>query len=142
MTDAIKIAGADVKAVEPGSVEAGSSYRYRGAFDKTTHPVGDLYVATGNMLKPNNVANGVMRGFRTYFEKLDSEAKALFFTIDEEPTGIIGVENGEVKVETFGHGAVYDLQGRKVADNPSSVFSHPSSRKGVYVINGKKVVIK
>ncbi len=142
VTDAIKIAGADVKAVEPGSVEAGSSYRYRGAFDKTTHPVGDLYVATGNMLKPNNVANGVMRGFRTYFEKLDSEAKALFFTIDEEPTGIIGVENGEVKVETFGHGAVYDLQGRKVADNPSSVFSHPSSRKGVYVINGKKVVIK
>ena len=38
--------------------------------------------------------------------------------------------------------AVYDLQGRKVADNPSSFISHPSSPKGIYVKNGRAFVVK
>ena len=38
--------------------------------------------------------------------------------------------------------AVYDLQGRKVADKSSSFISHPSSKKGVYIVNGKKIIIK
>ena len=38
--------------------------------------------------------------------------------------------------------AVYDLQGRKIADNPSSFILHPSSKKGIYIINGKKVLVK
>ena len=34
---------------------------------------------------------------------------------------------------------VYDPQGRKVADDPSSFILHPSSRKGIYIIDGKKI---
>ena len=41
-----------------------------------------------------------------------------------------------------GNETVYDLQGRMVADNLSSLISHPSSKKGIYIINGKKVVIR
>ena len=42
---------------------------------------------------------------------------------------------------------VYDLQGRKVADNPSSLSGNSGnswypSKKGIYIVNGKKVVIK
>ena len=49
------------------------------------------------------------------------------FTYTNEETGISEVkgENGKVK-------GVYDLQGRKV-ENPS---------KGIYIIDGKKVLIK
>ena len=49
------------------------------------------------------------------------------FTIDGEALGIVSSENDESKVKFF------DLQGRHV-DNPS--------KKGLYIMNGKKVVIK
>ena len=38
-------------------------------------------------------------------------------------------------------GAVYDLQGRRIADNPSALSSG-SIAKGVYIVNGKKQVVR
>ena len=38
--------------------------------------------------------------------------------------------------------SIYDLQGRKIADNPSSFIHHPSSKKGIYIVDGKKIVVK
>ena len=49
------------------------------------------------------------------------------FAFDDEATGISQIENGKLKIENY-----YDLQGRKV--------SMPG--KGLYIVNGKKVVIK
>ena len=49
------------------------------------------------------------------------------FAFDDEATGISQIENGKLKMENY-----YDLQGRKV--------SKPG--KGLYIVNGKKVVIK
>lgn len=44
---------------------------------------------------------------------------------------------------------VYDLQGRKVSspsgggrEGASSLISHPSSKKGIYIIGGKKIVVR
>lgn len=60
------------------------------------------------------------------FLRSDSNAKALFFDITD---GIWNVETQNMDNST------YDLMGRKVNDLPSL-------HKGVYIINGKKVVIK
>ena len=51
-----------------------------------------------------------------------------FFLFDEETTGV-NTLNGERKTM---NGEYYDLQGRKVAQ----------PAKGLYIVNGKKVVIK
>ena len=54
-------------------------------------------------------------------------------------TGINAMHNEECIMHN--DNAVYDLQGRKVADNLSLLTSHLSSLKpGIYIINGKKVV--
>lgn len=67
-------------------------------------------------------------------------AKSITFT-DTDVTGI-GNVNGNVNVN---EGIVYDLQGRKVADNaqgsPSSTYSSPLKR-GIYIKNGKKIIIR
>lgn len=55
-------------------------------------------------------------------------------TIDE-PTGV-----KETIISTPNEGAVYDLQGRKIADK--SQLSTMKLPRGIYIINGKKVMIK
>ena len=72
-------------------------------------------------------------------------------TIKKIATGISTMHNE--KCIMHNDRAVYDLQGRKVGDNPSSLFSfpsgarppvafHPSSKPGIYITNGKKIVVK
>ena len=56
-------------------------------------------------------------------------ARVQSFWFTEETTGIKSIDNGQL---TMDNEAVYDLQGRKV-QNP---------KRGLYIINGKKVVIK
>ena len=52
-------------------------------------------------------------------------------------TGIREVENSKLKVEGMA-GAVYDLSGRSLNTNRSTFNTHLP--KGVYILNGKKVV--
>ena len=73
-----------------------------------------------------------------------SNAKqVLDMDFEEETTGIETVNVNVQPSSIFSHSSsVYDIQGRKITDNPSSLISHPSSKKGVYIVNGKKVMIK
>jgi hypothetical protein len=52
-------------------------------------------------------------------------ARAIYFSFDDDATGIRETENGEVKTENC-----YDLSGRRVV----------KAQKGVYIVNGVKVV--
>lgn len=56
------------------------------------------------------------------------------FNIIEMGTGISEMENDRVKSEKYD--AIYDLQGRKIANG-----QQPMS-KGLYIVNGKKVAVK
>jgi len=74
-----------------------------------------------------------MMSYRAYFdfyevlpETMDSAAR-ITISIDEEPTGIISVNQ-----ETKNHNHYYDLQGRSI--------QHPS--KGLYISGGRKYLIK
>ena len=57
-------------------------------------------------------------------------------------TGIVLDEGLRMKEESNNSLSVYDLQGRKIADDPSSLISNPTFRKGIYIVGGKKVVIR
>ena len=57
-----------------------------------------------------------------------SEAKALNVVINDESTGIQTVQDTELKVS----GEYYNLNGQRVS-NPT---------KGLYIVNGKKVLVK
>ena len=102
-----------------------------------------FYYMSGHPQGDTNFQSGA---HKAVFPVLKSEASSsksawLFSEIDDEVTGIsdASIKNNEERAE---HNGVYDLQGRKVADNLSSILSHPSSQKGIYIVNGKKVIIK
>ena len=91
-----------------------------------------LFLATGNELWNPNTMPTYMKGFRGYFQlKGDAVgARSFAMNIDGETTAVSDLKNNEQIINNNG----YDLQGRRMEGQPT--------KKGVYIVNGKKVVIK
>jgi hypothetical protein len=111
-----------------------------------TGPAGDedntmavLFLGAGNKLVYPTMVNNpdqlssYMKGFRAYFQlKGDTSLSIKSFCLDfgnDVVTGIV-----EVADEKPADGIWYDLNGRKLDGVPT--------QPGVYVVNGKKVVIR
>lgn len=81
--------------------------------------------------------NATIPAYRAYLVlPLASAAKSYRFVVDGVSTDISSVNAGS----SISSGAVYDLQGRKIADNYEDVKN--SLATGIYVVNGKKIVKK
>jgi hypothetical protein len=91
-----------------------------------------LFLAANNTLLNPSALPANIKGFRAYFQLKGDAASARMFAMDfgeGETTGIISIEHGTLNIDH----SVYDLQGRRV---------NGAAQKGVYVVNGKKVIIK
>ena len=116
-------------------VSAGTNYNYVGVYKnyaKGTSPIvtGDVILSGGAYKTVTGNGGNAIKGFRGYWKKSATagEAKSITAIIN-------GQETDDIKyielVETLTDG-IYNLQGQKV--------NH--AQKGVYIVNGKKVVIK
>ena len=78
--------------------------------------------------------------FKTGAASKSLSVKEMFLTNDERftPSGIVEIE--EMRNEE--NEKVYDLQGRRVANGQWSMVNGQWLKKGLYIINGKKVLIK
>ena len=101
---------------------------FQGVYEAGNIPAG-AYFVSGNQLYQASDATNTINPFRAYFTTTSNNAPLLSFVIDGETTGIGAtlIENGELRMENY-----FDLQGRRVM-NP---------QKGLYIVNGKKVIIK
>jgi len=106
------------------------SYNFCGTF--LQKDLSDIYTlnAEGTAFEP--VAEASVNQFRTYVTTSLSEAKRdnKIYIVESEETGISSV-NADVNVND---NKVYDLQGRRMKD--------ATLKKGVYIVDGKKVVVK
>ncbi|WP_197018955.1 SusF/SusE family outer membrane protein [Xylanibacter brevis] len=116
----------DLDATAPAATTEGG-YVFTGIYEPTAVVANDLFVAAGNKLTPSD-GTGKLKAFRAYFHNTGSGARLTNFVIDEETTGIASIEDGLMKVQD----AVYDMQGRKVSQ----------LKKGLYIVNGKKQVVR
>ena len=57
---------------------------------------------------------------------------------DDKTIPVLGYCDKDVTADEDGNATIYDLQGRKVQD--SKDFTPTTLQKGIYIINGKKVV--
>ena len=94
-----------------------------------------LFLGASNKLYNPNAENSSMKGFRAYFQLKGSAlmAPTRAFNIDfgdGETTGIISVSGSGLIVN--GSDGCYDLHGRRIEGQPT--------QKGVYIVNGKKVI--
>ena len=121
-----ELEGVTLVAGEPTAVaEAGLAFT--GVYEPTKIDQGDLFIAAGNKLKPSD-GEGSMKAFRAYFDVVGEGSGAKIFVVNgEEATGIVRADGS---VETLDE--VYTVSGVRV--------SKPT--RGLYIINGKKTVIK
>ena len=99
-----------------------------------------LFVGENNQLHWP-LAGAHLNAFRAYFELADGEqARSFNMTFGEETSDIVAIDNSQFTIDNSQltihneAGAWYDMQGRKVNGKPV--------KKGLYIFNGKKVVIK
>ena len=89
-----------------------------------------LFLAAENKLKNPSGIPAYMKGFRAYFVLTGANAAREFvLDLGDETTGIADVRGQKEDAR----GDYYDLQGRRV---------NGAAQKGVYIVNGKKTVIK
>ena len=91
-----------------------------------------LFVTGGNKLTYPS-GDGNINGFRAYFQlkgEAASQARAFRMSFDDNMTGIITVLSDEPTTTS----GTYTLDGRRIEGQPT--------QKGVYIVNGKKTIIK
>ena len=101
-----------------------SGVRFQGVYASTNMEAGDYFFSNNNLYKATSSTKPI-KPFRAYFKDVPAGAHLMFY---DETTGISEMEkmrNGEN--ERF-----FDLQGRRIAQ----------PTKGLYIVNGKKVVLK
>ena len=123
-----ELEGVTLVAGEPTAVaEAGLAFT--GVYEPTKIDQGDLFIAAGNKLKPSD-GESAMKAFRAYFDVVGEGSGAKMFVVDEAAGGATGIVRADGSVETLDE--VYTVSGVRV--------SKPT--RGLYIINGKKTVIK
>jgi len=128
--------------VENGEFGEAAGYVFRGVYNTETMPKGSNFV-NGKLYYTTKEMDS--NAFRAYFEKIDASAANLAGVITDngaddqgdelEATGIeqAMAESLGADRNATGEEAIYDLSGRRVQS--------AAAGKGVYIVNGKKVVV-
>ena len=106
---------------------------FKGTFAPIAAPGMDgKYGVTPNGQIINGNANASIKAYRAYFEFATAPSKPSF-VIDENDTPTL-ISAVETLTQSEG---VYDLQGRRVSSSSTTVLP-----KGLYIVNGRKVIVK
>lgn len=108
----------------------GSNYTFTGIYSIKTAATSDetwYALSGGTFYQPNSGAS--LKPFRFYLDANGAQSPSFSIVVNDDVTGITGTEQS---VADLSNTVIYDLQGCRVS-NPG---------KGLYIINGKKVIIK
>ena len=105
---------------------AGTNFDFVGTYAASTDiPAGDYFVSKGALYKSTGATT--IKAFRAYLQAKTAGATVKMF-IDGENVDAIDAINGEAAEQ----GAIYNIAGQRVN----------KAQKGIYIVNGKKVVVK
>ena len=138
-----------VKADRSSIVLSAGNYYFKGAVHDVvnwwlTSDHAYILQADGLFHKVTSNPSVTVPAYRAYISYNSHEgAKRLSIVFDGETTGIYGTTDGTTDGATDGaaDGAVYNLQGQRVADRLDDSVRRQIPT-GVYIVNGRKVVVK
>ena len=116
--------GVEVKAPTADVKVAGTYVNFVGVYAPATVAADNFFVGNGALYKSAGATN--IKAFRAYIDAKETGSEVKMF-IDGLETSI-----SEIMGEKAENGAIYNLAGQRVQ----------KAQKGIYVINGKKVLVK
>lgn len=129
-----RISGVTLTAAEANAVKSANGYAFCGTYSpKALATDGtDLFITTEGKLNKPKAEGNTIKGMRAYITvPAGSDAKTIMLNIAGTLVGI-----DEVVTENTDNGKIYNLNGQYVGNNADSLS------KGLYIKNGKKVIIK
>ena len=129
-----RISGVTLTAAEAKAVISANGYAFCGTYSpKALATDGtDLFVTREGKLNKPTAKGNTIKGMRAYITvPAGSDAKTIMLNIAGTLVGI-----DEVVTENADNGKIYNLNGQYVGNNADSLS------KGLYIKNGKKVIIK
>lgn len=136
-----KFENVTIETAEVCSTTDSNGNSYTGSFGKTKMPANSYFVSTDNNIY-QSTADREINGFRAWIETPDGTEKALtikFGSINGgngETTGITSLTmTGDVEVPSD----VYNINGQMVRSGSTDLNG---LAKGIYIVNGKKYVVK
>lgn len=136
-TSVFTFSGIDIVSGDPvkSITETDGTITFKGVYSAGTLSVGDYYISDDKFCQVSTT-DLTMNGFGAYFTYTGtSSTKELLVSIDgNEPTSMSGVIGEKVGVKN-----AYTLSGQRI--NSAFACSHKMA-KGIYIINGKKIVVK
>ena len=111
------------------SVTAGD-WTFTGVYTPVNIPADSYFFSDNKLWRAADDTNTIkaFRGYFTFTNNSGAGSREMNFSVDGELTGIRTIESGVQNVEN----EYFDLQGRKVAQ----------PTKGLYIVNGKKIIVK
>lgn len=125
------ISGVDIKvpASTPPTQTVGY-WNFVGTYSSTSVPTDSYYFKDNDLWKAGGSGTTNMKPFRAYLTYTGVGTPAPNFVIDGDVTGIAHISaDGQMNLE---EGAIYNLNGQRI--------SQPT--KGLYIVNGKKIIMK
>ena len=130
--EGVVISGADAEMITGttnGDYAFAGTY---GTYEMKTNNTEVFITTSGNLSYPAAESN-TMKGMRAYIMlPASSNAKAFSLNIGGESTGIESIDGGMLN----GNATVYNLNGQKMSSDMNSLA------KGLYIVNGKKMIVK
>jgi hypothetical protein len=107
----------------------GTVFDFVGVYAKSDVNAGDYFIKGGSFVQATT--NNTVKPFRSYLKLKGAAARSITFMVgDEEVTGIENV----IATQPVAKEGIYSLSGQKM--------NTQQLRRGLYIINGKKVVVK
>lgn len=117
-----------------------NGFVFKGSYNKTTAPQYSYYVTKSGKVKQTTNSNGIsLKGYRAWLHSSSVQgAKEFVVSINGVEEMVTGIENvvADLK-DPVTNGNVYSLSGVKVSSN--GLQNLPA---GIYIMNGKKYVVK
>lgn len=117
--------GVEVKAPAGDVKVEGKNANFVGVYAPTTVADGDYFIGNGAVYKSAGSTN--IKAFRAYIQLTNPNTSEVKMYIGGMETGI-----DEINGEAAENGAIYNLAGQRVM----------KAQKGLYIVNGKKVIVK
>ena len=109
------------------AVVTGTNFDFVGTYAPMTVAENDYFIGNGAIYKSKGTTS--MKAFRAYIKDKTNGVGEVKLYIDGLETGIEAIDNGQM---TMDNEVIYNIAGQRVN----------KAQKGIYIVNGKKVLVK